>query len=366
MDVPFINLKPYVDRVRLLDELPLVGTFEEDVTRLLGEHDFIGGYASETVRRFESALAAKLGVSNVVACANGTDAIQLALRACGIERGHRVAMPNLTFWATYEAIRNVGATPVLVDIDPFDKQMSFTSFVDAHDRRQFDAAVLVHLLGWCSHRLADFRLFCRDRKITLIEDGAQAFGVKYDDQSVFADADVATLSFHPAKVLGGIGDGGAVICKTERTAQRVRLYANHGRVSHYDHVAVGWNSRMDAIQAAWLLRALEVIDDVIEARRAITRAYGAKSHDRIIENGYLDTRSLDVFPTDFIARMKSRGIGVGRVYPKTVADQLGAHHNAICAGDLEHSRDYASRTVSLPVWYGMSDDEVAYVLEQLR
>ena len=357
--VPFIDLRPYVNLVRTHGS-----AFVDDVEALLDTRDFIGSYSSETVRRFETALATKLGVSHVVGCANGTDALQLALRAAGIERGHRVAIPNLTFWATYEAVVNVGATPVLLDIDPVDKQMSYTEFVTAHGRRHFDAAILVHLLGWCSERLADFRLFCRDHRITLIEDGAQAFGVEYDGQSVFADADAATLSFHPAKVLGGIGDGGAVICRTERMANRVRLYANHGRLSHFDHGAIGCNSRLDAIHAAWLLRALGVIDDVIADRRVTLKEYGStRPSSRVVGNGYLDVRytSDSATATEFVERMKAVDVGISRAYPKTIADQIAARHTAVCVGDLECSRDHACRAVSRPVWYGMSAEEITHV-----
>ncbi len=167
----------------------------------------------------------------------------------------------------------------------------------------------------------EYRAFCRERRITLIEDGAQAFGVEIDGivsggagrQSVFADADVATLSFHPAKVLGGIGDGGAVLCKSTRMAARVRSLANHGRTAggQHEHVAAGWNSRMDAIQAAWLLRGLDVIDDVIDERRRLHALYSklltegiigvkpasAVYRSRPIEahgNGYLITISTDM------------------------------------------------------------------------
>jgi UDP-2-acetamido-2-deoxy-ribo-hexuluronate aminotransferase len=357
--VPFVDLGPYVE---------LVGgdprAFGEDVlAEVLISRDFIGSPTSPTVQAFETKLAAKLGANHVVACANGTDALQLALRASGIGPGSRVAMPNLTFFATYEAIVNVGATPVLLDIDRDDRQLSYEALVAAHDRRRFDAVVLVHLYGWCSKRLDDFRTFCRERRIPLIEDGAQAFGVKFDDQSVFADADIATLSFYPAKVLGGIGDGGAVVCKTERLAQSVRLFANHGRTGHYRHATVGWNSRMDSIQALWLTRALDVIDGVLDARRKITRLYGARMDGRVLGNGYLDVRS--VAESAFMARMADRGIETGRIYPSTIDQQRGADR-AIRSGDLHVSQDHVRHCVSLPVWYGMTDEMVDYVLEAVR
>lgn len=364
MKVPFVDLGPYVDLVGGRDPITRHGLLHA-LSDLLESRDFIGFQTSAAVAAFETKLAAKLGASHAVACANGTDALQLALRASGIGPGARVAMPNLTFFATYEAIVNVGATPVLLDIDRDDLQLSFEALLAAHDRRRFDAVVLVHLYGWCSKRLDDFRTFCRERRIVLIEDGAQAFGVKFDDRSVFADADVATLSFYPAKVLGGVGDGGAVLCKTQRTADSVRLFANHGRVGHYRHATVGWNSRMDSIQALWLTRALDVIDEVIEARRKITRLhYGAKIDDRVLGNAYLDVRQV-ANPTEFMARLADRGVETGRIYPSTIDQQRGAE-GAIHSADLHVSQDHVRHCVSLPVWYGMTDEMAEYVLEAAR
>lgn len=374
--VPFIDLGPWVEKVR--GRKPTgVSAFELDsVTSLLDTHEFLGG--GPTTQNLEAKLSKKLDVPHVITCANGTDALQLALRAAGIDRGSRVAMPNLTFWATYEAVINVGATPVLIDIDPDDRQMSFDEFKRAHDGHRFDAAILVHLYGWCSSRLAEFRALCRARHITLIEDGAQAFGVTYDPTgapvppSVFADADVATLSFHPAKVLGGIGDGGAVVCKSPRTAARVRALANHGRAgagSQHEHVTAGWNSRLDAIQAAWLLRALDVVDEVIAERRRLRDLYVA-TLDTIVRmanpahstrqplypgvetNGYMTTlaRTNQAPAADIVKRLAMKGIEARRIYPMTIADQ---GKGCIEFGALMHSRALTPYVVSLPLYYGM-------------
>lgn len=362
--VPFIDLWPYVQLVagrqgvgsRLVNDQDSFLGSAWDTLRTL---DFIGTGA--ITKRFESALADKVKAPYAVACANGTDALMLALRAMGIGRGARVALPNLTFWATYEAVVNVGATPVLLDIDPDDLQLSFDEFVRAANKRQFDAAILVHLYGWCSRRLGDFRSFCRNRRITLIEDGAQAFGVKVAGESIFADADIATLSFHPAKVLGGIGDSGAVLCKSARTAAQIRMLANHGRAEHFQHLAVGWNSRLDSIQAAWLLRALEVSDKVIEARRRAARNYGDWAPENVTSNGYLDV-SITHDRAAWQEKMRARGIGTGCVYPSTIIDNDGAH-DAIALGPLHTSRDVARMVVNRPLFYGITDEQVDRVLE---
>jgi UDP-2-acetamido-2-deoxy-ribo-hexuluronate aminotransferase len=352
--IPFVDLKPYVELVR--KSQPFEEFEEEVIFNLLDARDFIGG--GPTTTRFEEALAKKLDVKHVISCANGTDALQLALRACGIERGHRVAIPNLTFWATLEAVVNVGATPVLLDIDPEDLQMDLNEFLRAHRARHFDAIVLAHLFGWCSSKLSEFRGICRDKRITLIEDGAQAFGVRHEGQSVFADADVATLSFYPGKVLGGIGDGGAVVTRSERIAKRVRALANHGRVDHFDHAVVGWNSRMDAIQAAWLLRALEMSDKVIDGRRAalteLTKTGGVGCD---LGNAYLDVRQIDN-PKVVAAKLRELGVEARHVYPRTIADQQGAAGIAIPVGTLAASRRFCERVINLPLWYGMPDEDV--------
>lgn len=355
--VPYIDLKPYVELIRRTCVWPVGETtgrhFEDDaIPELLRAREFIGG--GPTTQLFESNLASKLGAKHAVAVANGTDAIQLALRAAGIERGHRVAIPNLTFWATLEAVVNVGAVPVLIDCEKDDAQMSLSEFVRAYQARRFSAVVLVHLFGRCSPQLAEFRGFCRENRITLIEDGAQAFGVQVDGESVFADADVATLSFHPAKVIGSIGDGGAVLTNSDRTAKRVRALANHGRLGHDEHVAVGWNSRMDAIQAAWLLRALEVSDKVVEDRRATMARYGAHERPTIRGNGYMDVRLVDD-PAALSLRLHALGVDTRRIYQRTLADQPAAHGVAIPVGSLMVSRQFAERVINLPLYYGMED-----------
>ncbi len=363
--IPFIDLGPYVELVRKRRALNGATFDYGDVQVLLERHEFIGG--GPTTQRFEAELMAKLDTRHAIACANGTDALQLALRACGVERGHRVALPNTTFWATFEAVVNSGATPVLLDIDAADFQLDYDELVRSHRARPLSAVVLPHLFGWCSAQLGSIRAFCRDTAITLIEDGAQAFGVKYEGESVFKDADVATLSFYPAKVIGGIGDGGAVLSRSPRIASRVRLLANHGRSAHFEHIAVGWNSRMDAIQAAWLLRALDVSDKVIAERRRLVRLHGypAGSHAvppmNVDDNGYLQLNMLRGHnPIAVQERLHDLGVEGRRLYPISIIDQPGAKGLCGTTGPLPVSRAFAEHAFCLPLWYGMTDKQVEH------
>jgi dTDP-4-amino-4,6-dideoxygalactose transaminase len=188
------------------------------------------------VSELERRLAATLGVARVVCCASGTGALLVALQTVGVRRGMRVALPNLTFWATFEAVAQLGATPVLFDVDPDDLQMSFVELCAADRAHRLDAVILVHLYGWASAKLREMRAFCRERAIPLVEDGALALGM-------------------PAR------------------EALVRSLCNHGREAHYSHAHVGWNSRMGGLQAAFLLRMLDELPGILESRRTTARYY---------------------------------------------------------------------------------------------
>ena len=190
---------------------------------------FIGGAEVATL---ESRLQQSLHVAHAISCANGTDAIQLALRAVGVGAGDTVLVPNVTFWATFEAVVNVGAHPVTVDADIRDGGVCFESFERALREIRPKAALVAHLYGWGSARLNDLRALCRQHGVPLIEDGAQAYGVTYQGAPIFQGADISTTSFYPAKVLGAAGDGGAVFTDNAELADKVRRLGNHGRTAH--------------------------------------------------------------------------------------------------------------------------------------
>ncbi len=366
MTVPFVDLTRYepgfldrwLDRVR-------------EIT--LGAR-FVGGVA---VERLESRLAAVSGLPHAVGCANGTDALQLALGAVGVGPGDHVLIPDMTFWATFEAVVNAGARPVTVDIDPADLQMDFALFRAAVEPFHPRAAVLVHLYGWCSARLDDFRDFCRDRGLPLIEDGAQAWGALWQGRSIFAEADIATVSFYPAKVLGGCGDGGAVLCAAGDVAERVRRLGNHGRMAHDVHGTVGWNSRLDGLTAAWLDLTLDVLNARLAARRRVAACYRAAlraqgwevagAPEGCVENGYVNVTLVEPAARPAVeACLREQGVGFGKLYPLAIHAQPGAA--AHLAGSVEGARaEWLGRSVlNVPLFAGIRDDEVARVVEAME
>jgi dTDP-4-amino-4,6-dideoxygalactose transaminase len=375
--IPFIDLKRLVPRIR--DQVLA------DWTACLDNTEFVGG---PRVGAVEKKLASVLGVPHVVSCANGTDALLVALQALGVKRGMKVALPNLTFWATFEAVAQLGAVPVLVDIDPDDLHVSLDELRAAHDAHRFEALMLVHLFGWTSSRLLEIRAFCKERGVALVEDGAQCFGVEAFGRPVLADAGIATLSFYPAKVVGGAMDGGAITMQSKEHEAFVRSICNHGRSDHYSYAHVGWNSRMGGLQAAFLARVLEHLPEILESRRTTAawyreritgdaklskavRVYGpprpANAASGIVENGYLSVLTIEgKRGQDVVDALKAKGIGAARTYPETMDVQPPAKAaGAIAHGDLRRSKTFCESVVNLPLFFGIREEEREAVLAAL-
>ena len=336
---------------------------------------FIGG---EEVSRLETRLQQFLRVGYAVSCASGTDALQLALRALGVGRGDTVLVPNVTFWATFEAVVNVGADPATLDADLSDGGVSVEALEEAIDRLKPKAAILAHLYGWGTAHLAEIRASCKARGVLLLEDGAQCFGASFQGAPIYQGALISTTSFYPAKVLGGAGDGGAVFTDDAELADRVRRLSNHGRTTHYGYGLLGWNSRLDSLQAAFLNLSLDHIEQRIASRRSSAVFY--QSHLPQIgmevmlppagyeENGYCNVclvRDLEQ-KAAMETKLKAEGIGFGNIYPGVMSRQPGAvgvskGHFGGDAGEV-----LCASVLNLPLFSYMTQSELDRVLEVVR
>jgi len=359
--IPFIDIKRF--EPGFLDE------WNNKIAEMSANAAFIGG---PEIASFEAELAKRNDVKYAVSCANGTDAIQLALRAAGVGRGDKVLLPNSTFWATFESVVNVGADPYTVDVNETDLQMDYDSFVKAAEEIKPKAALIVHLYGWGSARLNDFRRFCSDKNIMLIEDGAQAYGVKYKGESIYKNAFISTVSFYPAKVLGAAGDAGAVFTNDKDMADKIRMLSNHGRTSHYEYGLVGWNSRMDSFQAAFLNICMKHIDKRLESRRSAAEKYAAKLAGKVNvinppegyeQNGYCNVILLEPETrTKLIDFLKEKQIGFGIIYPGAMSDQSGAKE--FIGGNFGNGRTghVCNSVLSLPLFAYITDEEIDKVV----
>ena len=338
----------------------------ETITR---NTQYIGG---EWIKKLESRLAHEAGTKEARVCANGTDAIQLALRALGVGEGDIVLVPDSTFWATFEAVCNVGARPVTVDICPQDLHLTAALVAEAIEKFSPKAVILVHLYGWVAKETRQIRQLCQDRGVFLIEDSAQAWGTTIDNESVFSGALVSTTSFYPGKVLGGAGDGGAVLTQDSELATKMHLLANHGRHGKYQFHNVGWNSRLDVLQCAYLDLCLDFISQRIASRQYAAEWYRNHIQSSAIqfrgpaanttENGYISVAFVDSAKREKLMRgLAEVNIGYGVVYPSPMSAQPGA--DGWIAGKLSHGNtaQVCESIINLPCFAGMQQNELEYV-----
>ncbi len=260
MQVPPFSLSEQIDA--LGEEL------DQAVLRVLRSGQYIGG---GTIAAFETAFAESVGVPHAVGCNSGTDALILALRGLDIGPGDEVITASFSFFATAEAISAVGATPVFVDVDPGSYLIDLDQ-AEAAITPATKALIPVHLFG----RPVDMERVCaiaERHNLKVVEDCAQATGARWAGKPVGSWGDVGCFSFFPTKNLGGAGDGGALTCRDAELAQTMRELAVHGMPRRYLHTALGYNSRLDAIQAAVLNVKLPHLEGWLERRRAIAARY---------------------------------------------------------------------------------------------
>ena len=249
------------------------------IARVLQKGVFIGG---EEVQAFATELGQFLGATHVIPCANGTDALQIALMALGLQPGDEVITPSFTYIATTEVIALLGLTPVFVEVDPATFCID-PAAIEAAITPRTKAIVPVHLYGQAANMEAIMQLAHR-HQVFVVEDNAQAIGAHY----TFADgtkAQTGTIghigctSFFPSKNLGCYGDGGALYTQDAQLAEKIKMIANHGQKVKYVHEVVGCNSRLDALQAAILRVKLQKLNSYIAARQAVAAAYDAAFQD---------------------------------------------------------------------------------------
>jgi dTDP-4-amino-4,6-dideoxygalactose transaminase len=263
--VPGMQVPPFSLSQQLADLGP---ELDDAVLRVLRSGQYIGG---AEIQRFEERFATSVGTPHAVGCNSGTDALILALRGLGIGPGDQVITASFSFFATAEAISAVGATPVFVDVDPATYLIDLTQ-IEAAISPATRALIPVHLFG----RPVDMdqlMAIARRHDLKVVEDCAQATGASWNGQPVGSWGDVGCFSFFPTKNLGGAGDGGAVTCRDGELAQRMRELAVHGMPRRYLHTELGYNSRLDALQAAVLNVKLPHLGHWVEKRRAIAARY---------------------------------------------------------------------------------------------
>ena len=330
------------------------------------------------VERFEAEAAEYLGVPHAVACASGTDALLLVLKALELEPGDEVIVPAFTFFASAGAIWNAGLRPVFADIDPATFNVDPASVRSAiTDRTR--AIMVVHLFGQMADMPA-LEAIAREYGLALIEDAAQAFGARQRQDGTWRMAGTVgtagCFSFFPTKNLGAFGDGGMVVTRDAALAERVRKLRMHGGRQMYHHEMVGTNSRLDALQAAVLSAKLPHLRRWSEGRRANAAAYDAAFADvaEVVTPPVLEVNepifnqyTLRVQDRDGLkAHLDRQGIGNAIYYPVALHLQPCFAALGYRAGDLVESERATREVLSLPVFAELTADQRGQVVEAVR
>jgi dTDP-4-amino-4,6-dideoxygalactose transaminase len=326
--------------------------------RLVDSSAFIGG---PWVERFEAAWARYCGTKHAIGVANGTDALEITLRALGIGPGDEVIVPANTFVATAEAVVLAGATPRFIDVDPLTLLLTPDEIESAVNERTA-AVIAVELFGNMPNMDAIAALTDR-LGLALIEDAAQAHGATWKGKPAGSFGVAGCFSFYPGKNLGAFGDGGAVVTDDEGLALRIRSIADHGRAldSRYVHVTLGRNSRLDALQAGILSVKLKRLDAWNEARRGAIDAYRLALDPEVVPMISVDAHVQSAYHLNVVLvndrdsvrdELSDRGIETGIHYP--VPCHLERPYRGLVADRLPVVENAASRLLSLPLFPHMS------------
>lgn len=362
MQIPFVNLKAQYETLK--DEVA------EAIRGILDSAQFIGG---EALASFERDFAAYCQARFARGVANGTDALHLALRALGIGHGDEVITTAHTFIATAAAIVATGARPVFVDIDP-DTCTIHPKMIERAVTDRTKAIVPVHLFGQPAD-MDPIKDIARRRGLYVIEDAAQAHGAEYQGVRTGALGDVACFSFYPGKNLGAYGDGGAVTTNNAAIAERIERLRDHGRTSHYSHAEIGFNSRLDALQAAILQVKLRRLDDWNANRQRAAEWYTAELAQSGIKTPLVRKGSTHVYHLYVIAtnerdeirnKLDEAGVATGIHYPVPLHLQPALVHLGYKQGDLPCCEAMAAQSLSLPMFPELTRDQVRRIAAIVR
>ncbi len=343
---------------------------QEAVNRVLESGQYIMG---PEVKAFEQEVADYCGVKHAVGVANGTDALLLALDAKGIGAGDEVITTPFTFFATAEVISQLGATPVFVDIDPE------TYNIDVEQIRQninqkTKAIIPVHIFGQPAN-IDEIMSLAEEHNLFVLEDAAQAMGAEYQRKKIGSWGHAATFSFFPTKNLGGYGDGGMVVTNDDELAAKIRILRVHGSYpKKYYHNVLGYNSRLDEIQAAMLRVKLRHLDTWNHLRREKAEIY----HERLqrlpiqtpVEAPYRKhiyhlyiVRSNE--RDELMQYLKEHGISTGVYYPLPLHLQEVFRDLEYQEGSLPHAEAASKRTFALPLFPELTEEQIDHVVDRI-
>jgi len=362
MNIPFVTFLPM--------EKELSDDLRAAFGRVFTRSWYIGGIEDED---FEKAFAEYCNVKYCIGVGNGLDALMLILKALDIGESDEVIVPSNTYIATALAATYVGAKPVFVepDIRTFNINPALIEDVISDKTK---AIIPVHLYGQACD-MDPIMDIAKKHNLKVVEDCAQAHGATYKGQNVGTFGDAAGFSFYPGKNLGALGDAGAVVTNKEELAEKVRSLGNYGSDYKYHHIYQGNNSRLDELQAAFLSAKLPYLERMNEKRRRIAQMYTEGIKNPKVITPYVLTECVPVWhiygirsiERDALEKyLNDKGIGTNKHYPIPIHLQECYKELGISQGKLPIAEEISATELSLPLYYGMTDQEVQYVIDAIN
>jgi dTDP-4-amino-4,6-dideoxygalactose transaminase len=353
-------------------------TVNNSIQEVLDTNTYING---PEVHKFQKNLEEYLGAKHVIPCANGTDALQIAMMALDLKPGDEVITADFTFAATVEVIALLQLTPVLVDVEIDTFNISVEAIKKAITPKT-KAIVPVHLFGQAANMEAIMQL-AKEHNLYVIEDNAQAIGANYKyfdgkKEKVGVIGHVASTSFFPSKNLGCYGDGGAIFTNDDDLAHKLRGIVNHGMYVRYHHDVVGVNSRLDSIQAAVLNAKLPLLDEYNAARQLAAQKYSQAlaNHDKIVTPyiaGERDShvfhqytlRILDADRNALMQHLLDKGIPCAIYYPIPLHSQKAYLDPRYKEGDFPITNQLVQEVISLPMHTELDDEQIKFITDSI-
>ena len=362
MIIPFVSFLPM--------ERELNDDIRSAFDRVFSRSWYIEG---EEDKSFEKAFAEFCGTKYCIGVGNGLDALMLALKALGIGEGDEVIVPSNTYIATALAVTYVGATPVLVepDINTFNIN---PSLIESKISSKTKAIMPVHLYGQACD-MDPILEIAKKHNLKVVEDCAQAHGATYKGRKVGTFGDAAGFSFYPGKNLGALGDAGAVVTNNKELADKIRALGNYGSDYKYHHIYKGNNSRLDELQAAFLSVKLPHLERMNIERRRIAKLYTEGINNDKVIVPYVNPDCVPVWhiygircnERDALEKhLKEKGISTNKHYPISIHLQECYKDLNIPKGTLPLAEEISSTELSIPMFYGLTDEEIHYVIDAIN
>ncbi|MBA7621037.1 dTDP-3-amino-3,4,6-trideoxy-alpha-D-glucose transaminase [subsurface metagenome] len=361
MKVPFIDLNRQHKQIKK----ELMQVFE----KVLDSSQFILG---NEVKQFEAEVASYVGTKFAIGVSNGTNALLLSLRALGVGQGDEVITTPFTFIATAEVIAILGAKPVFCDIDPKTFNIDPDKITGVISDRT-NAILPVHLFGQAAD-MDKIMQIAKENNLKVVEDMAQAIGATYKGKKVGILGDTTCISFFPTKNLNALGDAGMILTNNEELDRKLRAFRVHGTSKKYHHDFLGYNDRLDAIQAAFLRVKLKYLDEWNEKRRQIAYRYNEGLRN-VIQIPYIDPINQTIYHQYTIRTsnrdelrqyLTEKGIGTGIHYPMPIHFQKVFKYLGHKEGYFPVAEKASKEVLSLPIHQDLTDEEITYVIDSIR